>query len=109
MLHCSISPLFQLDEMAVPAPGSSLGYLDILMLQHSHVNGLALKPFGGVQDKVFNQASRSIVGKSGKKSKAFTDDHVLMCSYLIALQFFRTFRWTRAGQLHSLACCKEVF
>ena len=89
--------------MAVPAP-SSLGCPDSLMLQHSHVTDLGVKACGGVQDKVYNQAARSVVGKAGKKGKAFTDDHVLMCSYLIALQFFRTFRWTRAGQRRSLAC-----
>ena len=52
-----------------------------------------------VQDTAFKRAADRITGKLARKHKMLTDDHVLMSSYLITLQFFRTFRWDRAGKI----------
>ena len=58
-----------------------------------------------LQDQKFRAAVDGLKQKGklrAKSSELFTEDHALIASYLISLQFFRTFRWRRSGDAGKL-------
>lgn len=64
-----------------------------------------------LQDRKIGSAVERMMGKRvTRKQLPFTEDHVLIASYLISLQFFRTFRWCRSEQsgISLLGCSIEA-